>query len=243
MPRHALLLLAAALAMLSPSRAEFSFDRPLSVETVTQLDKGETIPLSVTCWHYPAFMVVERYGDNAGMVQFGIERGKNKRCTVRSDKRQYLGWGARVGLKGRFLLIMQERFGKPVKYVYVVDTKADQLTTFALGGDAEEPLQSFTIAPDAVTARYRRTVGVPCSLYYGRQTACWSKLKADTGLTDERFPDCRSAYGARRKGVEETAEKLNNRNSRIAYPVEERFNGGKLTSTPLPGTVTCKPDY
>jgi hypothetical protein len=95
--------------------------------------------------------------------------------------------------------------------------------------------------------RYRRSAGFGCSLYYGAATGCWGEIKAQTGLTDASAPQCRDAYEARIRLYKEKhwdgASRVWDHSASVAYNVEMRLQGRKVTYTARPGPVECWPSY
>ena len=226
-----------------PASAAIVYDKPLSTETITAPGPSWRGNVTYTCWHYPLFTVKQEIYGKEPSGAFSIEPGNSKRCEVRGTNGRHLAYGVRHGVKGRFLTILPEAKDQALSYIYLVDSQAKQRWAIALGGDSNGHLETPVFSSDAVTLRYQRVYMARCSIFYGPLTACWTSIKADTGLTDDMAPDCRPAYEARRKKDGATGEKFNLRSSQITYRVEARFSGGKLTFAPLPGPVTCKPGY
>lgn len=156
-------------------------------------------PGSVTCSHYPTFMVREVNLGDVGAEVLGVVLRQPKRPAPACARERPAGelsltgaadaWsGYFEGARGHFAFFRREEARGGVMGFTVFDTSAEQrvLTDEAVGPVRVEG------KGDRVGISYLRRTVAPCSPLAGGD-ACWTRIRTELGVGDPP-PDCATTY-------------------------------------------------
>ena len=220
--------------------AAIVFDKPLATETVAAPSRYGGAATTIICTRYPGFVLKQQvYGAGTG-GSFHIGDSGRKDCGDDVETHSYYAYGTAAGAKGRFVFVFSSERNSVSNYLYVIDGVSRKLV---FSTDSEAGPEAISMLADGVVIRMRRSAALDCSIYYGAATACWTKVKAMTGLTDDMAPDCRPSYDAKRRKEAVAPAKIVERPSMVTYHGEVRIVGGRVSYAALPGPVGCKPLY
>lgn len=193
-----------------------------------------------SCFVYPGFVVKEVDLGEKGADELSIARLKTAKpeCTPKIAGEVIIkshDWaGYFLGAKGPFAFFNSDdglNGGLPFA-VFDAHT-GKKLFEDSRQGDA---FKSVTVADGALAMHFRRVWMAPCSLM-DHEKGCWKTVVAVTSLSER--PDCTKAYRDEMARSQKFAKEIPKLRSVIAYNVEARYTGGKLTFKPEAGPVAC----
>lgn len=221
-----------ALAFVSPAVAAETFDAPLKTEIVSTGPKT-----SRHCLTFPNFLLKWDAEGQGGSPLIVIVAGKGPwSCAeVIAGQKHLLHWKV-VRVKGPYIVLSQRPNAHYAAEFKVFDTVAWR---YAAEAALLNDFTAVRLEGAALVLRFRRSVYLDCSLYYGAGTACWSQIKALSGLTDEQMPDCRAVYEKAKR--ERNVADITGYPATVTFNAELRIAGGKSMPGVALGPVSCEP--
>jgi hypothetical protein len=221
------------------------FDKPLDKHVVAlpaDPDNPQAKPKR-SCFYYPGFMVKEVDLGEPGAERLSItpvgERIGPPKCLTDNNHEIIIkpdDWsGYFDGKKGDFLFFDADDGHNGGMPFAVFTPVAKKLFEDNRVGDG---FKSVELAGSTLVVRYRRVFVAPCSLYADAK-GCWNKIVAVTALASTARPDCTKPYEKEMKRTPKFAKDIRTSKSVIAYDVEAKYEGGKLTFTPTGGSAEC----
>ncbi|MDE2183499.1 MAG: hypothetical protein KGJ78_10810 [Alphaproteobacteria bacterium] len=243
-------LLVAAVMLAAPCAAAAAaagaagalFDTPIATEVV-KLSADPANPgakAKRTCNFYPGYMVKEVDLGEVGADELAIapvpDGGRRPACAARTAGERIINphdWsGYFAGAKGPFVFFDAEDGHNGGMPFAVYDASAGRkLFEDSRAGS----FISIKLVGRGLVLRYRRVFDAGCSLYAGR--GCWEKIRAATKLADK--PDCTAAYDKEKKRTPQFAGDVPGVSTVVSYSVEVTYAGGKFTTVPQMGSITC----
>ena len=220
----------AAIGLAVPAGA--GFDAPLKSEIVA------TGPKSARhCLTFPTFLLKWEADTTGGSPLIVIVPGKGPwPCAEMIAGQKHLQHWEMARVKGPYIVLSYAAQKDYAAEFKVFDTKAWRyVAEAALFND----FTSVRLDGHDLVLQYRRSINRECSLYYGAGTACWSEIKALTGLTNAQMPDCRTAYEIAKKKL--NVADITGYPATVTFNAETRVADGKVIAEALPGPITCEP--
>lgn len=197
-----------------------SFDAPIKKTIIDfgparQFENHPEYRATLVCYYYPRLMIKEYDDFSPGAVLSILSRqGKLPACNrvpQRGERAVRDGLGYLKGVKDALVFFdAGETFNGELGFdIY------DSVSGKKIFGDSAYTSGNFRVvsAQDGYVLKYLRVVDADCNLHL-KGRACWSRIKAQFGLTTDDIPVC--------TGYEHIAEVVGTDDveSRIAYPVE-----------------------
>jgi hypothetical protein len=251
--RTALLFLTPAVAGLAllgaaADAASSVYDKPVKTVRV-QLPPDPEVPRNrarVTCYYFARLMVKEVDLGEIGAEQLSIlplaggpetppcrrENAATEKVIAATDWSGYFD-----GVKGDYVFFAADDGWNDGLGFAVFDAGSGK----KLFDDvAKKGFHAVTMTPTGLSLRYDRVYGASCSLAEDA-SACWEKIKADTGLSGAA-PDCLAAYRREQKRVPKFAAEALKDPTVIDYEVTVALGPGTATATPVSGkALRCRP--
>jgi hypothetical protein len=230
-------------AAVAPSQ----FDRPLRIERVAlprDADNPQAKP-QVTCYRYRDFLVKEVDLGEVGADQLSILPGAppSYRCQRQNAVGERVIPGAQwtgyfAGAKGGFVVFNAEDGWQDGLGFAVFDAAsgAKRLDDAAKGG-----FSAIEASPGRLKLRYVRVYAAKCSLRADAH-GCWRRIRAATGLTGQRPPDCAAAYAREARRRPKFAAKVRTDPTVIDYEAVAQISATGAKIRPLSGrALACRP--
>lgn len=231
-----------ALAAQAASGPDAYFDKPVKT-TRLPLPKDPQNPdarAQLTCVYYPHFMVKQIDLGEEGAEQLSIVPGTAPACqranaaseiVIKADDWSgYLG-----GAKGNYVFFSADD-GLNNGMGFAVFT-SDGKKVF---DDTAKGWSAINITPSGIALSYERVYQAKCSLANNDAT-CWGKIKADTGITDVKTPDCMALYRAEQKRTPKEAKEVLTDPTVIDYAVTTTITGHDHKMVASGTALRCRP--
>lgn len=228
-------------AFSAASAAVDVFDKPIDKKVIA-LPADPANPQAKpnrSCFSYPGFVVKQIDLGEKGAEELSIAANATAGCQakiageviIKSDD-----WaGYFLGAKGPFIFFnADDGLNGGLPFAVFAPT-GKKLFEDSRQGDA---FKSIAVTAGALVMRYRRVWLAPCSLMADAK-GCWKTIMTKTSLSEAAQPDCSKAYRDEMARTPKFAKEIPKLKSVIAYNVEARYGGGKLTFKPEAGPVTC----
>jgi hypothetical protein len=236
------LLGVSAMAAQAATKPDAFYDKPVkTVRLPLPRDpQNPTDKTELTCVYYPHFMVKQIDLGEEGASQLSIVPGAAPACqraniaseiTIKSeDWSGYLG-----GAKGNYVFFTAEDGwnGGQGFALFTSDGKK-------LFDDTTKSWSAIDLAPTGATLRYVRVYQAKCSLA-SADAACWDTIKADTGITDAKAPDCMALYRAEQKRTPKEAKEVLTDPTVIDYAVTTTITGRDHKTVASGNALRCRP--
>jgi len=234
---------AAVACQFKDEAAATPFDGPITIDTEPlPADKANPdAQPQVNCYRFPGFMVKEVDLGEKGADRLAITP-QNAACkrapakdekVVKDDSAGYF-----LGAKGNFVFFQAADGWNGGMPFVVYDAKSMK----RLFEDSFEGEDFGSVATDGtgLTVTFRRSYTADCSLYLDGGD-CAARLRQVIGLGGvAKLPDCGPAYEAEKKRTPDYAKEIEQLPSVIGYEAELKFDGMKVTVSPLAGDTSCQ---
>jgi hypothetical protein len=237
-------LLASSVAMFGASAADGPnalYDKPVKVVHLP-LPKDPQNPDAkavLSCSYYPHFMVKQ--------VDLG-EEGAEQLSIIPISRAQPACARANIAIEKVISADDWSGYYDGAKGNYVFFSAGDGtnggmgFAVFTADGkkiyeDTAKKWSAIDLAPAGLSLKYARVYEAKCPLRAGAD-ACWQKLKADTGVTDAKWPDCETAYTKAIKQSPKDKSVLTDP-SVISYDVTVALDGSTHKMVPTTGHATA----
>jgi hypothetical protein len=242
----ATVLLAATPALLNAPAAAadgpLPFDKSVKVVRVP-LPRDPGNPQArpeISCTYYPRFGVKEIDLGEPGADRLSIIAAGQTAC--RRDMRGETivsadDWtGYFKGVKGDYVFFdAQDGWNDGMGFaVFTPDAKK-------IFEDTAKKWTAIEATPSGLVLHYERVWEAPCSLQAG-ETACWQRIRHDTGLSGASPPDCRAEYVREQKRTPKFARQVLSDPTIIDYDVRATIDPKGHKVVPASGkALRCRP--
>jgi hypothetical protein len=248
MKKIALFIICAALpaAAFAAPKDPGLFAKPENVTRVPLAPDPENpqAKAELSCFQFKDFAVKQLDRGEKGAAQLSIlplAAGEKPACTEENAANELViegsDWsGYFKGVKDNFVFFdADDGWNGGVGFAVFAATDGKKL----FSDTARNGLRTLTIAGTALTLRYTRVYGAPCSLYADAK-GCWKAIQEETGITQAQAPDCSAAYKAAVKETKGDAKQIAAVPSVIEYEVEVMLDTSTQKITAKPGKMGCR---
>lgn len=217
------------------------FDKPLKIVRLPLPADPENpgTKAVLSCSYYPHFMVKQIDLGEEGADQLSIvpvlaappacrrANMPNEKVISTDDWSGYVG-----GVKGNYVFFSAADGwnGGASFAVFTADGRK-------IYEDTAKKWSALDVTPTGIALKYSRVYEAKCPLRAGAD-ACWQKVKAETALTDKKWPDCEAAYAnAIKQSPRDTG--IATDPSVISYDVNVAVEGTAHKMTPASGHATA----